>query len=363
MISDSRLTSHDIRLTQFSHGAGCGCKISPAVLDEILKSNLVLPDNKKLLVGNHSKDDAAVYDLGNGSALISTTDFFMPIVDDAFDFGRIAAANSISDVYAMGGKPLMAIAILCWPVEKLPAELAQRVMEGGRIICKEAGIPLAGGHSIDSPEPIFGLAVSGIVPIENLKKNNTAEEGDYLFLTKPIGVGILSTAQKKGLLKEEHLQIMIEQMAALNKIGEELGKIKGVTAMTDVTGFGLLGHLVEMAEGSGLSAELYYDKIPKIDGVKEYIAKKISPDATFRNWNSYSDKVQFEKGVDVAEAFTLLPDPQTNGGLLFSVNENSTNHLKLFLEQTGYQNFSEPIGKLISRDEKIILIKNNFKNY
>src|SRR5436190_14230801 len=203
------LASNSIKLTQYSHGAGCGCKIALKVLDEILKSSIAMPDNNKLLVGNHSKDDAAVYDLGDGMALISTTDFFMPIVDDAFDFGRIAAANSISDVYAMGGKPLLAIAILGWPVEKLPVGLAQKIIEGGRTICAEAGIPLAGGHSIDSPEPIFGLAVSGIVAIENLKKNNTAQEGDVLFITKPLGVGILSTAQKRGLLKEEHLLVMI----------------------------------------------------------------------------------------------------------------------------------------------------------
>src|ERR1043165_2801466 len=225
------LGDRGILLTQYSHGAGCGCKIAPKVLDEILKNNIVLPDHNKLLVGNESKDDAAVYDLGNGTALISTTDFFMPIVDDAFDFGRIAAANSISDIYAMGGKPLMAIAILGWPVEKLSSELAQKVVEGGRTICKEAGIPLAGGHSIDSPEPIFGLAVTGIVPVENLKRNNTAQEGDLLFLTKTLGVGILSTAQKRGLLKKEHLKIIINQMTTLNKIGEELGKIKAVTAM------------------------------------------------------------------------------------------------------------------------------------
>ena len=341
-----------VKLTQYSHGAGCGCKIAPKVLDEILKSNLVLPDNKKLLVGNSSKDDAAVYDLENGMALISTTDFFMPVVDDAFDFGRIAAANSISDVYAMGGKPLMAIAILGWPVEKIPTEIAQKVIEGGKTICKEAGIPLAGGHSIDSPEPIFGLAVTGIVDIENLKKNNTAQEGDLLFLTKSIGVGILSTAQKRGLLKEEHLKLMVEQMTTLNKVGEELGKIKGVTAMTDVTGFGLLGHLIEMAEGSGLSAELYYDKIPKIEGVKEYIAQKISPDATFRNWNSYSDKVHFEKGVDVMEAFTLLPDPQTNGGLLVSVKEEVVEEVKVILSSE-----MEPIGKMIRSNEKIVFVK------
>jgi len=346
-----------IRLTQYSHGAGCGCKIAPKVLDEILKGNISVPDNKNLLVGNSSKDDAAVYDLENGMALISTTDFFMPIVDDAFDFGRIAAANSISDVYAMGGKPLLAIAILGWPVEKLPVELAQKIIDGGRTICNEAGIPLAGGHSIDSPEPIFGLAVTGIVDKENLKKNNTAEEGDLIFLTKPLGVGILSTAQKRGLLKEEHLQMMIEQMTTLNKTGESLGKIKGVTAMTDVTGFGLFGHLIEMAEGSGLGAEIYYDKIPVADGVKEYISQRIFPDATTRNWSSYSDKIKFGKGVNVMEAFTLLPDPQTNGGLLISVKENAKDEVIGLFKKSGLEKFIEPIGKFVSRGEKMIEVK------
>jgi len=341
-----------ILLTHYSHGAGCGCKIGPKVLDEILKSNITLPDNHKLLVGNHSKADAAVYDLGDGMALISTTDFFMPIVDDAFDFGRIAAANSISDVYAMGGKPLMAIAILGWPVEKLPAELAQKVVEGGRAVCAEAGIPLAGGHSIDSPEPIFGLAVTGIVPVENLKRNNTAQEGDLLFLTKPLGVGILSTAQKRGLLKPEFLSVMIGQMTALNKAGEALGKIKGVNAMTDVTGFGLLGHLVEMTEGSGLSAELYYQDIPVADGVREYISQRVFPDATTRNWSSYSDKVKFEKGVNVMEAFTLLPDPQTNGGLLVSVREESAEALKAVAGKELV-----PVGRMVKEGEKRILVK------
>ena len=347
----------NIKLTQYSHGAGCGCKIAPKVLDEILKTNIILPDNNKLLVGNSSKDDAAVYDLGNGNALISTTDFFMPIVDDAFDFGRIAAANSISDVYAMGGKPVMAIAILGWPVEKLSAETAQKVIEGGRTICSEAGIPLAGGHSIDSPEPIFGLAVTGIVPVENLKRNNTARERDHLFLTKRLGVGILSTAQKRGLLKPEHLPVMIGQMIALNKIGEELGKIDGVNAMTDVTGFGLLGHLIEMAEGSELSAEIYYDKIPLAGGVKEYISQRIFPDATSRNWSSYSDKIKFKKGVNVMEAFTLLPDPQTNGGLLISVKENAKDEVIGLFKKLGLEKFIEPIGRFISRGEKMIEVK------
>src|SRR6195952_1437356 len=243
-----------IKLTQYSHGAGCGCKISPLVLDKILSGNLAVPNDGKLIVGNHSKDDAAVYDLGNGTALIATTDFFMPIVDDPFEFGRIAAANAISDVYAMGGKPILAIAILGWPVNGIPAEVAQKVIEGGRSICMEAGIPLAGGHSIDSPEPIFGLAVNGLAEVKNIKQNNTAKEGDILFMTKPLGVGILTTAEKKGLLQGEHKGGAARQMMELNKVGALLGEKTGVHAMTDVTGFGLLGHLVEMAEGSGLSA-------------------------------------------------------------------------------------------------------------
>ncbi len=351
------MTSDLIKLTQYSHGAGCGCKIAPKVLDEILKSNIALPDDDKLLVGNNSKDDAAVYDLGNGMALISTTDFFMPIVDDAFDFGRIAAANSISDVYAMGGKPLLAIAILGWPVKKLSAELAQKVVEGGRTICKEAGIPLAGGHSIDSPEPIFGLAVTGIVSKENLKKNNSAQNGDHIFLTKPLGVGILSTAQKRGLLKEEYLSALVIQMTTLNKIGEKLGKIKGVSAMTDVTGFGLLGHLIEMAEGSGLSAELYYDKIPVAEGVKEYISQKVFPDGTTRNWNSYGDKVKFNNNIDLTEAITLLSDPQTNGGLLVSVREEGMEKIKKQFRKSGFEKFIGPIGKMTMQNEKIVAVK------
>jgi selenide,water dikinase len=281
----------------------------------------------------------------------------MPIVDDAFDFGRIAGANSISDVYAMGGKPLMAIAVLGWPVDKLPVELAQKVIEGARTICNEANIPLAGGHSIDSTEPIFGLAVTGIVSKENLKKNNTAEEGNLIFLTKPIGVGILSTAQKRGLLKEEHLKIMVEQMITLNKIGEELGKISSVTAMTDVTGFGLLGHIIEMAEGSGLTAEISYNKIAIVDGVKDFITQRVFPDATTRNWNSYHEKVRFEKGVNVMEAFTLLTDPQTNGGLLLSVKEKAKDEVVALLEKFDLKKFTKPIGKFISKGEKTIEVK------
>ena len=346
-----------VLLTQFSRGAGCGCKIAPKVLDEILKTNISIPANSNLLVGNSSKDDAAVYDLGNGMALISTTDFFMPIVDDAYDFGRIASANAISDVYAMGGKPILAIAILGWPVDKLPVELAQKVLDGSRKICEEAGIPLAGGHSIDSAEPIFGLAVSGLVEIKNLKKNNTAKAGDAIFITKPLGVGVLSTAQKRGLIKEDHVAVMINQMVQLNKIGEALGKVEGVTAMTDVTGFGLLGHLIEMAEGGHCSAEINYSLLPVADGVKEYLAQRIVPDATYRNWNSYSTKTAFEKGVNVMEAFNLLPDPQTNGGLLIAVDTNAVEEVKKLLKENGLENFAEPIGQFIASGEKTITVK------
>jgi selenide, water dikinase len=349
-------SSEQVRLTQFSHGGGCGCKIAPKVLEEILTSTAPQFASDKLIVGNSSKDDAAVYDLGNGTALISTTDFFMPIVDDAFTFGQIASANSISDVYAMGGKPILAIAILGWPVEKIPASIAQQVLEGSRKICAEAGIPLAGGHSIDSPEPIFGLAVSGLVNIADLKQNNTAKEGDLLFLTKPLGVGILTTAQKRGVLKKEHEEVLIKQLTTLNKLGEALGRIKRVNALTDVTGFGLFGHLIEMAEGSGLSAEINYSSIPILDTAREYLAQKIMPDATYRNWNSYSSKVAFEPGVNVMEAFNILPDPQTNGGLLIAVEQSSAAEVIQILQQHNID-YTEPIGRIVKQSEKTVTVK------
>ena len=351
------LETREIKLTQYSRGAGCGCKIAPAVLEEILKTEKLQLVNTNLLVGNSSNDDAAAYDMGNGTALIATTDFFMPIVDDAYDFGRIAAANAISDVYAMGGTPLMAIAILGWPVEKLLVALAQQVLEGARAVCAEAGIPLAGGHSIDSAEPVFGLAVNGLCLIDNLKKNNTAKEGDLLFLTKPLGTGILSTAQKRGVLKEEHQSILTQQMTQLNKLGEKLAKIKGVHAMTDVTGFGLAGHLIEMAEGSGLSAEINYAQVPVMAGVKEYLAQRIVPDATYRNWNAYNNKISFGPGVDVMEAFSLLPDPQTNGGLLIAVDAGAKDEVIKLFTQNGLEAFVVPIGRMVAKEEKVILVR------
>jgi selenide, water dikinase len=344
----------NIKLTQYSHGAGCGCKISPEVLDTILKGNIAMPDNDKLIVGNHSKDDAAVLDLGNGTALISTTDFFMPIVDDPFNFGRIASANAISDVYAMGGKPVLAIAILGWPINKLPADVAQKVIDGARSICNEAGISLAGGHSIDSPEPIFGLAVNGIVPIENIKQNNKAKEGDILFLTKPLGVGILTTAEKKSILKPEHKDLAANQMMQLNKVGEALSKLPSVSAMTDVTGFGLLGHLTEMAEGSNLSAELNVSNIPLItDDIIDYIYQGSVPGGTTRNMASYGHKISDMTTNETA----ILADPQTSGGLLIAVAKESTNDVINILNEHGLQQFAKPIGFLKAKGEKVVEVK------
>ncbi|WP_237386440.1 selenide, water dikinase SelD [Xenorhabdus sp. Sc-CR9] len=307
--------STEIRLTQYSHGAGCGCKISPKVLETILHSEQAKFFDPNLLVGNETRDDAAVYDIGNGTGIISTTDFFMPIVDDPFDFGRIAATNAISDIYAMGGKPIMAIAILGWPIAKLSPEIAQKVIEGGRAVCKEAGISLAGGHSIDAPEPIFGLAVTGIIDIERVKRNNQAKAGSLLFLTKPLGVGVLTTAEKKGLLESEHQGIAKEIMCQLNKSGTDFARIDGVTAMTDVTGFGLLGHLSEVCAGSGVQATVRFSQIPRLPDVDIYIEKGCVPGGTGRNFDSYGHLI----GKMTARQRHLLCDPQTSGGLLLAI--------------------------------------------
>lgn len=340
-----------IKLTQYSHGAGCGCKISPSILDRILKSNEAPPmPDERLLVGNHSRDDAAVYDLQNGTALISTTDFFMPIVDDPYEFGRIASANAISDVYAMGGNPVLAIAILGWPIDKLPPEVAQRVIEGSRSICREAGIMLAGGHSIDSPEPIFGLAVNGLVPIENLKQNNTAEAGNILFLTKPLGIGILTTAEKKGILREEDKGLAARWMMKLNTIGAKLGALKGVRAMTDVTGFGLMGHLSEMCEGSGVSAEIDFKNVSKFDNLGYYLEMKSTPGGTTRNFDSYGHKL----GELTPEQKSILCDPQTSGGLLVAVAPESVSEVQELFKNSGLEDFIEPIGFLKESGEKLV---------
>lgn len=313
------MSEQAIRLTQYSHGAGCGCKISPKVLETILHSEQTKFIDPNLLVGNETRDDAAVYDLGNGTSVISTTDFFMPIVDNPFDFGRIAATNAISDIFAMGGKPIMAIAILGWPINKLSPDIARQVTEGGRFACKQAGIALAGGHSIDAPEPIFGLAVTGIVPTERVKKNSTAQAGCKLFLTKPLGIGVLTTAEKKSLLKPEHQGLATEVMCQMNLVGSAFADIDGVKAMTDVTGFGLLGHLSEMCQGAGVQAQIDFAAVPKLPGVEEYIAQGAVPGGTERNFASYGHLM----GAMTDAQRALLCDPQTSGGLLIAVTPDA----------------------------------------
>ena len=346
-------TAIPIKLTQYSSGSGCGCKISPSVLKEILSSKNSFPSHPNLIVGHESNDDAAVLDTGNGTYVISTTDFFMPIVDDAFTFGKIAATNALSDVYAMGGTPIMAVAILGWPISKLNPALASEVIEGGRFMCRMAGIPLAGGHTIESPEPFFGLAVTGTVLPENLKKNNTAKEGDQLFITKPLGLGIISTAAKRGVASDADLLAATSYMSTLNKMGEALGKIPGVNALTDVTGFGFLGHLIEMTEGSNLSAEISFDKIPVIPAAKNYASQFIYPDMATKNFSAYSSK----STTLTAEQLFILCDPQTSGGLLVSVAKDTVDGYLQCVLDFGLQGIADHcIGEMTLQKEKIITI-------
>ncbi len=338
------LTSNgSVKLTQYSHGAGCGCKIAPSVLERILQKSDTSTIDPRLLVGNISNDDAAVYDLRNGSAVVSTTDFFMPIVDDAFEFGGIASVNAISDVYAMGGRPIMAIAILGWPIGKLPPELAGTVLEGSRDACRRAGIELAGGHSIDSPEPIFGLAVTGLVDVKNLKQNNTAKPGSSLYLTKKLGVGVVTTAQKRGVAEENDLNEAKQSMLTLNSIGAAIGELVYVNALTDVTGFGLLGHLNELCDGAYLKALVNYDAVPRFSWVDRYIKQGCIPGGTNRNWDSYGHKVA-ELTPDQRH---LLADPQTSGGLLVSVDQGYEAEFESVAIGQGLQ--LKPIGTLSPR--------------
>jgi len=340
-------------LTEYSHGAGCGCKISPKLLNEILGKDQHQIFDSNLIVGNESRDDAAVYDLGNGKALISTVDFFMPIVDDPFTFGMISGCNALSDIYAMGGKPVMAIAIFGWPIDKLSAEIGAKVIEGGRAICNKAGISLAGGHSIDSPEPIFGLSVSGIVKIEHLKRNTGAQIGDSIFLTKPLGVGILSTAQKQKKITPKDYQKVVEQMCQLNDIGSKIAKIKGVNSITDVTGFGLAGHLLEVCQGSNVGAKVCFNDLPLLPNIHKYIDKGCVSGGTKRNYDSYG---HFLNKLSILQN-TILCDPQTSGGLLITVSDESLSdfHELLNSQQANLRS----IGKIteLNSDKEVVYIE------
>lgn len=333
----------DIKLTTLSNSAGCGCKLGPTLLDKVLHSTVEEYVTDQLIVGTSTRDDAAVYDMGNGVGMISTVDFFSPIVDDPFDYGRIASANALSDVYAMGGSPTMAVAILGWPVDAHPLHPVQRIMDGARTVCAEARIPLAGGHSIDNPQPIFGLAVTGTVKLSQLKTNAGAKIGDVLFLLKPLGTGIISNAQKKGLANAAHLEEACHSMVRLNKAGETLGRLSYVNALTDVTGFGLLGHLSEMCKGAKAGATISFSAVPFLNEqlLRTYIDAGCIPGATMRNWQSVEHMVG---KIDMYRK-ALLCDPQSSGGLLVSVDPTQVdafNHVMTILGYAGLR----PIGTI-----------------
>lgn len=341
-----------IRLTEYAHGAGCGCKIAPNVLEQLLTSEVTSAFDPRLMVGNETRDDAAVFDLGDQTAIVSTTDFFAPIVDDPIDFGRIASVNALSDIYAMGGTPLMAVAILGWPVHTLPIATAKLVVDGARMACAEAGIPLAGGHSIDTLEPMFGLAVTGRVHHQHLRTNAGARVGDVLYLTKPLGIGILATAEKQKTLKPEHAMLARDVMVHLNAIGSVYGSLPYVHAMTDVTGFGLLGHLIELCNGAGVGATVSMQDVPRIhDDISWYIHQAQIPSGTGRNAESYGMMVSPLQPDQRA----LLFDPQTSGGLLVSVDAAHCEEFEQVSAQHGYT--LKPIGSIIERSTPVVQVQ------
>ncbi|MDD3506529.1 MAG: selenide, water dikinase SelD [Sulfurimonas sp.] len=337
-----------IKLTEYSHGAGCGCKISPMLLDEILKSNLSTTFYPELLVGNEHRDDAAAYDLGNGTSVLSTTDFFMPIVDDPFTFGRIAATNALSDIYAMGGNALMAISIFGWPIDKLSSDVARDVIDGGRKACEDAGIPLAGGHSIDSPEPIFGLAVTGLVENRNLMKNSSAREDCFIFLTKPIGIGILTTAQKQKKIEAGDINAAIEAMVTLNKVGATFAPLDCVVTMTDITGFGLLGHLSDVCEASVVSANIWFDKVPLLPNVEKYRVLGCIPGGSRKNFMSYGDKI----ATMTQQQQEILCDAQASGGLIVFVKKEGVDEFYASAVNAGLT--LEPIGETVKKGKNLV---------
>jgi selenide,water dikinase len=323
------------RLTSLSHGGGCGCKIAPGVLAELLKGSLPPRRYADLLVGTETSDDAAVYRLNDDQAVVATTDFFMPIVDDPFDFGCIAATNALADVYAMGGRPLLALAIVGMPINTLPQSTIRDILRGGETVCERAGIPIAGGHSIDSVEPIYGLAVTGVVDPRKVKRNSSARSGDLLILGKPLGVGIFSAAFKKGLLDDAGYRAMLETTTQLNIPGMELSGLPGVHAMTDVTGFGLLGHLLEMCRGSDLAAEITAAQLPLLPGVRELARSGIATGASARNWQSYGKDVRLAPHID-APLQAVLTDPQTSGGLLVACDPDELPAVQAIFARLGF---------------------------
>jgi selenide, water dikinase len=319
------------KLTSLTKSSGCGCKINPAALQEILSNVKSNTTDINLLVGNKTNDDAAVYAINDTQALVSTVDFFTPIVNDAYLFGKIAAANAISDVYAMGAKPILALGILAWPMDILPPTEASKVMQGAADICAAEGIALAGGHSIDIPIPLFGLTVQGIIDKQKVKTNSGALEGDVLLLTKPLGTGILAAAHKREKITEADEAIWIKYITQVNSIGMQLQNNNAVHALTDVTGFGLLGHCIEMAKAAQLSIQLNYNELPIMNVAKTYLQQGIVPDAVYKNWNSYNTLTQIMPSVNMMEAFNILCDPQTNGGLLIACDAVYANELLAFL--------------------------------
>lgn len=336
-------------LTSLSHGGGCGCKIAPDVLAQLTRDVLPKGPFADLLVGTDSSDDAGVYRLDDQQALVATTDFFMPIVDDPFDFGRIAAANALSDIYAMGGKPIMALALVAMPIKVLPQTIIRQVLAGGASICEQAGIPIAGGHSIDSVEPIYGLAAMGLVHPARLLRNSTAQAGDVLILTKPLGVGILSAALKQGALDSAGYAAMIASTTQLNTPGALLAGVDGVHAMTDVTGFSLLGHTLEMCRGSGLRAQLVFEQLPWLESVRELVAAGYQTGASGRNWQAFGQSVTLASHLP-AHAQTLLTDPQTSGGLLIACAPSAVDTVMALLLRQGFAH-SAVIGQLTTASQ------------
>jgi selenide,water dikinase len=348
------MSTQSVRLTDLAHGGGCGCKLAPSVLQQLLVNQIAATPYAQLLVGTETGDDAAVWQIDDKTCIIATTDFFMPVVDDPRDFGRIAAANAVSDVYAMGGKPIMALAILGMPLGKLPLETVRSILDGGASICAEAGIPIAGGHSIDSVEPIYGLAVIGLCSPDNIRKNSSARPGDVLILTKGIGIGVYSAAFKKQALSGEAYAEMIASTTLLNRIGQALGDNSDVHGVTDVTGFGLLGHSLEMARGAGVSLTIEQSRIPFLNEAQRLAQAGYITGASERNWASYGQQVVLPSGLPIWQR-ALMTDPQTSGGLLVACKADQAESIRAMIEAAGYPRASI-IGSVKAGDPGVQVI-------